>query len=82
MEKGDLLYPLPELKDYSGICKQSDSPFLNKCAFISSGQRRIVFRIDYNKDVDAVPSSKVVVSGIDIDLVFSQTHKSCPFSTS
>ena len=40
------------------------------------------FRIDYNKEVDAVPSSKVVVSGIDIDLVFSQTHKSCPFSTS
>jgi len=36
VEKGDLLYPLPELKDYSGICKQSDSPSLNKYAFISS----------------------------------------------
>lgn len=82
MEKGDLLYPLPELKDYSGICKQSDSPSLNKYAFISSGQRRIVFRIDYNKDVDAVPSFKVIFNNIDIDFIFGQTHKSCPFSTS
>ena len=80
VEKGDLLYPIPELGEFSGICKQSDSNNGNYYSFLSASQRRIVFRIDYNKDVDAVPSSNVIVNDIDIDLVFNQTQKSCPFN--
>ena len=82
VEKGDILYqafPQDDL-NYSGmtmICKSEDTA--ESIELLTSRSRNIKIQVEYSKDIDRVPSSKVTVYGLDFKFVFGQTHNDCNY---
>lgn len=82
VEKGDLLYQTMLQDDgsystLSAICKMSDT---KESLYNLTHSRRIInVRIEYDKNIDKVPSSLVEVSGLDLEFVFGQTDKKCNY---
>lgn len=61
----------------SAVCKQTDLE--ESLALSTRSKREVIVNITYNKDVDKVPSSKVTVTGLDIQFLFEQTNNSCKY---
>lgn len=82
VEKGDILYHFLSQGDgyysgFSAVCKKTD---LNESMLLTTNKDRAIYvEIIYKKDIDKVPSSKVTVSDIDFEFVFSQTDNDCKY---
>lgn len=82
VEKGDLLYQgmLQDDGSYSSIsaiCKPGDTK--ETLRNMTTSDRIINVRIEYDKNIDKVPSSLVEVRGLDLEFVFGQTDKKCNY---
>lgn len=80
VEVGDILYNFivdGESLGYSAICKQNDLE--ESMSLFTRSNREIIATITYNKDVDRVPSSKVTVTGLDVQFLFEQTNNDCKY---
>ena len=82
VEKGDILYqafPQDDM-DYSGmtmICKSEDTA--ESFELLTSRSRNIKIQVEYSKDIDKVPSSRVTVYGLEFKFVFGQTYNDCNY---
>lgn len=80
VEIGDILYQFRydgNPVGTSAVCKQTDLE--ESLALSTRSKREVIVNITYNKDVDKVPSSKVTVTGLDIQFLFEQTNNSCKY---
>ena len=86
IEKGDILYHMLyyssnkyEKTGFSAICKKSDLKESMDLISYSRGGRTIAINVEYDKNINKVPSSNVTVSGIDFDFIFGQTDNDCNY---